>query len=40
MAEALGRGPGDYLLDSYRNLFVLHCEQSGVPVTDMLFDDE
>ena len=39
-AEALGRGPGDYLLDSYRNLFVRHCEQSGVPVTDMLFDDE
>ena len=40
MAEALGRGPGDYLLDSYRSLFVQHCHQSGVPVTDMLFDEE
>ena len=40
MAEALGRGPGDYLLDSYRSLFVRHCEMSGIPVTDMLFDDE
>jgi adenylate cyclase class 2 len=40
MAESLGRGPTDYLLDSYRGLFVLHCEQNGVPVTDMLFDDD
>lgn len=39
MAEALGRGPGDYLLDSYRRLFIQHCEQRGVPVTDMLFDN-
>ena len=39
MAEALGRGPGDYLLDSYRRLFIRHCEQRGVPVTDMLFDN-
>ena len=37
-AQALGRGPGDYLLDSYRGLFVRHCEQRGVPLTDMLFD--
>lgn len=40
MAEALGRGPADYLLDSYRSLFVRHCQQAGAPVTDMLFDDE
>ena len=40
MAEALGCGPADYLLDSYRGLFVRHCEQCGLPVTDMLFDDE
>ena len=39
MARALGRGPADYLLDSYRGLFVRHCEQRGVPPTDMLFDD-
>ena len=38
-ALALGRGPADYLLDSYRGLFVRHCEQRGVPPTDMLFDD-
>jgi adenylate cyclase class 2 len=40
MAEALGRGTADYLLDSYRGLFVMHCTELGVPVTDMLFDDE
>ena len=39
-AQALGRGPGDYVLDSYRGLFVRHCEQRGVPLTDMLFDTE
>lgn len=39
MARALGRGPADYLLDSYRGLFVSHCEQRGLPPTDMLFDD-
>jgi adenylate cyclase, class 2 len=40
MADALGRTPRDYLLDSYRGLFVQHCEQRGVPITDMLFDDD
>lgn len=39
MALALGRGPSDYLLDSYRSLFCDHCRQRGLPVTDMLFDD-
>ena len=38
VAQALGRGPGDYLLESYRGLFVQHCEQRGMPATDMLFD--
>ena len=33
MADALGRTPRDYLLDSYRGLFVRHCEQRGVPIT-------
>jgi adenylate cyclase class 2 len=37
-AELLGRGPGDYVLDSYRGLFVRYCEQRGVEPTDMLFD--
>jgi adenylate cyclase class 2 len=38
MAEALGRSPADYLLDSYRSLFVRHCEREGVAPTDMLFE--
>jgi adenylate cyclase class 2 len=38
MAEALGRRPSDYVLDSYRGLFVRHCADRGIPVTDMLFD--
>jgi adenylate cyclase, class 2 len=37
-ARALGRGPADYLLDSYRGLFVQHREQHGLPPTDMIFD--
>jgi adenylate cyclase, class 2 len=36
-ARALGRAPSDYVLDSYRGIFVQHCEALGVPVTDMLF---
>ena len=39
MAEALGRRPCDYLLDSYRGLFCEYCRQNGLPITDMLFDD-
>ena len=39
-AAALGRGPADYLLDSYRGLFIEHCRRLGQPATDMLFDAE
>jgi adenylate cyclase class 2 len=39
-AEALGRGPGDYLVDSYRRLYQVDCEARGIPVADMLFEDE
>jgi adenylate cyclase class 2 len=39
MAVALGRGPDDYLLDSYRGLYCAHCRERGVPLADMLFDD-
>ncbi len=39
-AAALGRSPGDYLLNSYRTLFVQHCEQRGLAVTQMLFGDQ
>ena len=35
-ADALGRRPSDYLLESYRTLFVRHCQEQGLPVTDML----
>jgi adenylate cyclase class 2 len=35
MAEALARKPAD----SYRGLFVKHCERHGLPVTDMLFSE-
>src|SRR5438552_3173833 len=37
-AQLLGRGPGDYVLESYRGLFVHHCEQLGIEPTDMLFN--
>ncbi len=40
MAVALGRGPSDYLLDSYRGLFIEHRRRLGLPTTDMLFDAE
>jgi adenylate cyclase, class 2 len=39
MAEALGRTPGDYLLDSYRGLFCEYCRERGLPLSDMLFDE-
>jgi adenylate cyclase class 2 len=39
MAAALARQPADYVLDSYRGLFVKHCERLGLPVTDMLFEE-
>jgi len=38
--EALGRRPSDYVLDSYRGLYVRDCQERGLPVTNMLFDDE
>jgi adenylate cyclase class 2 len=39
MAAALARRPDDYVLDSYRSLFVKHCKRHGLPITDMLFED-
>jgi adenylate cyclase, class 2 len=35
--NALGRGPADFIIDSYRALFVRHCNEQGVPVGDMVF---
>ena len=37
-AQALGRTPADYVLDSYRGLFVRHCERLGIAPTDMIFE--
>jgi adenylate cyclase class 2 len=37
MAVALGRTPADYVLDSYRGLFIEHCRRVGQPPTHMLF---
>jgi adenylate cyclase, class 2 len=38
MAEALGRSPSDYIVDSYRSLFLQRREGSGLQGPDMLFD--
>jgi adenylate cyclase, class 2 len=38
VAQRLGRGPADYVLESYRGLFVQYCGQRGLPARDMLFD--
>ena len=37
MAMALGRGPADYVLDSYRRIYILDCETRGIPAGDMVF---
>jgi adenylate cyclase class 2 len=36
-ALALGRGPADYIIDSYRTLFVRFCQDRSVPIGDMVF---
>lgn len=38
LALALGRTEADYVVDSYRTLFVEHCRAQGLPAGDMLFD--
>jgi adenylate cyclase class 2 len=38
-SAALGRGPGDYLLDSYYSLFQKYREVLGFTGPDMVFDD-
>jgi adenylate cyclase class 2 len=40
VADALGQGPGDYLVDSYRRLYLLDCETRGVPAGDMVFEED
>jgi adenylate cyclase class 2 len=40
MAAALGRSPSDYIVDSYRSLFLQHREAFGLTTSDMVFDGE
>lgn len=37
-AGRMGRNSNEYVLESYRSLFVRYCEDRGVAATDMLFD--
>jgi len=37
---ALGRSPADFVLDSYRGLFIRYREQFGLTGADMVFDSE
>lgn len=37
-AETLGRSPSDYIVDSYRSLFLQHRERLGLIGPDMVFD--
>jgi adenylate cyclase class 2 len=39
MAEAFGRSTKDYVLDSYRGLFLKYRDEFGLTGTDMVFDD-
>jgi adenylate cyclase class 2 len=39
VTRALGRTEKDFVLDSYRSLFVEHCRAQGLPLTDMVFDE-
>jgi adenylate cyclase class 2 len=40
MTEALGRSAQDFILDSYRALFVTHRHDFGLPGEHMVFRDE
>jgi adenylate cyclase, class 2 len=37
MAEALGRAPSDWVVDSYRRIYITDCAARGVAPADMLF---
>lgn len=39
-AAALGRSPDDYVVHSYRALYVQECEARGIDCGDMLFDED
>src|SRR5215208_2961582 len=40
LTEALGRTPADYILDSYRSLFLTRRQQYGLTGDDMVFGEE
>jgi adenylate cyclase class 2 len=40
VAAALGRGPSDYILASYRALFVQHCLDRGIDPKHMVFGEQ
>lgn len=40
VADALGRGSDDFVLDSYRTLWLRHREASGLAGNDMVFDEQ
>jgi adenylate cyclase class IV len=40
MTEALGRTPADFVLDSYRGLFIKYRDEFGFAGNDMVFDAE
>lgn len=40
MATALGRSQADYIVDSYRSLFLRHRDAYGLTASDMVFDEE
>ncbi len=39
MTQALGRSASDFILDSYRGLFVQYRAERGLPGTHMVFDE-
>ena len=39
IAAALGRTEADYLVDSYRSLYVQQCTERGMPIGNMVFDE-
>ena len=40
MTIALGRTPSDFVLDSYRGLFIKHREEFGLTGANMVFVEE
>jgi len=40
MTRALGRTDADFILDSYRGLFIQHCERHGFSTDHMVFREE